>query len=532
MLACDAFAVIAPKMRNPFDASGAGITADDLKAVSATVTQITPIVNQILTQVVALQPSDLTLDARLGPLVASVQEKLPEIKQVMTDLPATLAIMGSLLGVGQPSNYLLEVLDSTELRPGGGFIGNYGFVTLSGGHLSGIKMQDVDLLDANAKYGSQVIPIPPQYSWFNVFSRWGFRDSNLDADFPTAAKNGEQLYKQETGSGATPEVGVVAITPWLIQNMLKITGPITMPEYNNDKISADNLVSKIHYYQLTDGVPPGSDQTYDPVSLSSLRKRFSGLLFQHFMETVKAQSAQDMGPLMKTLGDALHSKDIQIYLDPAPAEDILTQTHIGSTIEAPSTGESLLVVDANIIANKSNYVVADALSDQATIDAQGNVVHHTTLTYTWPKDPNTLNETYPSPASHADRLVQYQRIYVPPNAKLSNRSGWYATDSGSAFSRQVWGGKMVVFYGTTTTLTLDWTDPTAVAHDASGWHYRYLLQRQAGALYTVGLKLALPACARPAAIPSGFAAADAHTLTLASQPFTADTAVTLDYTGC
>jgi hypothetical protein len=466
-------------------------------------------------------------------MVASVREKLPEIKQVMTDLQATLAIAGSLVGVGQPSTYLLEVLDSTELRPGGGFIGNYGFVTLSGGHLSGIKMQDVDLLDINAKYGSQYIPIPSNYSWFSIVSpRWGFRDSNLDADFPTAAKDGEQLYKQETGASATPVVGVIAITPWLIQNLLKITGPITMPEYNDDTISADNLVTKIHYYQLTSGVPPGSDKQYDPVSLSSLRKRFSGLLFQHFMETIKAQAAQDLGPLMKTIGDGLHSKDVQMYLDPAPAEDMLAQTHIGSTIEAPATGESLFVVDANIIANKANYVVTDALSDQVTIDAQGAAVHHTTLTYTWPKDPATLNETYPYYPSNANRLVQYQRIYVPPTATLDKRNGWYATDAGSAFNRQVWSGKMSVSYGTTTTLTLDWTDPKAVTHDASGWHYRYLLQRQAGAIYTLDLKVALPSCARLAATPSGFKEADAHTLTLAPEPFADDTNVTLDYAGC
>jgi len=532
MLACDAFAALAPKMKNPFDASGAGITADDLKVVSATFAQIKPIVDQILGQVSALQPSDLTLDARLGPMVASVQAKLPEIKQVMTDLQATLAIAGSLLGVGQPANYLLEVLDSTELRPGGGFIGNYGFVTLNGGHLTAIKMQDVDLLDANVKYGTQVIPIPSQYSWFSTFSRWGFRDSNLDADFPTSAKNGEQLYKQEAGSKATATVGVIAITPWLIRDALKITGAITLPEYGGLQVTADNLVDKIHYYQLTDGVPGGPDTVYDPQCGSSARKCFTGYLFKHFMETVKTQAAQDMGPLMKVIGDGLHGKDVQIYLDAAPAEDMLVQTHLGSTIEAPATGDSFFAVDANIIANKANYVITSALSDQVTIDEKGNASHHTTLTYTWPKDPKTLNETYPAPASHADRLVQYQRIYVPPNAKLTKRTGWYATDSGTAFTRQVWGGKMVVSYGTTTALTVDWTDANVATHDAAGWHYRYLLQKQSGVTYALDLKIALPACAQVAVPPSGFKATDAHTLTLAPEPFTSDTNVALDYAGC
>jgi len=530
MIACDALAIVAPKLKNPFDTSGPGITKDDLAAVSAKFALIRPLVERILAQVQALQPSDLTLDPRVGPLVAGVRAQLPEIKQGLDDVQAVLGVAPALLGVGQPTSYLLEVLDATELRPGGGFIGNDGFITLNAGHLADIHMEDVDLLDKNVKYGTHFIALPSQYAWFSMlFNRWGFRDSNLDADFPTSAKNGEQLYKLEAGSAAVPVQGVVAITPWLIRDALKITGPITMAEYNDDKITADNLIEKIHYYQLTNGVPPGSDKTYDPVSGSSLRKRFSGLLFKYFMAKIKDISAQDMSGLVKLIMDGLHSKDIQLYLNSDVAQVALQHRHLAATLDAPATGDSFFAVDANIAANKSNYVIASAISDQVTIDDKGTAVHKTTLTYTWPNDPKTLTQTYPSDLSRPDVYHGYERLYIPPTAKIDGRNGWGNQSAGSAFNRQVLGGDYRVYYKGTTTLTLNWTSPGAATHDATGWHYKYLLQKQAGAVYNIDLKIALPACAKPGPLPSGFVAADAHTIALKPQPFATDINLALDY---
>ena len=46
------------------------------------------------------------------------------------------------------------------------------------------------------------IPYPTQYTWFDRASNtngWNLRDSNLDADFPTAANYAEQNYLREGG---------------------------------------------------------------------------------------------------------------------------------------------------------------------------------------------------------------------------------------------------------------------------------------------------------------------------------------------
>ncbi len=524
VLGCDALSVLISSLKDPLNPKAQGLTSANLTVIDHDFAQIQTLFNTIVGQITSLQPSDLTLDARLGPAVAAFKAKLPQIKQAVQDAQTMLGLAPLLLGVGKPTNYLVEVMDSTELRPGGGFVGNYGILTLSGGRLSGLHIQDVDLLDSSVKYGSQTISIPSTYNWFTTYTRWGFRDSNLDADFPTDARNGEQLYKQE---GGTDQVqGVIAITPWLIQNAMKITGPIYVNEYN-ETVTPQNLVDRIHYYALTAGVAAGPDTTYDPSSQTSLRKRFTGYLFTHFLAKVKQVMPQEMSKFVQLFIDSLHSKDVQIYLNPSSAEALLQRYHLASTIQAPATGDSVFEVDANIGANKSNYFLTYAMSDQISIDQSGTATHHLTVTYTWPPNPVSLVKDYA--AGVANRYHSYSRVYVPPAAVLQSEKGWVAPTSSTAFDRKVWGGTTYVYYGTTLTISLTWKVPGAATHDASGWHYRLLFQKQSGITWQLNLQVTLPTCATIKSAPTGFASTGPHA-TGVKEPLLNDLNLDFDYT--
>ena len=111
---------------------------------------------------------------------------------------------------------------STELRPGGGFLGSYGIATLSGGRLTSAHITDTYLFDNAFKATGHTIPLPPTYSWFDIAPYWSLRDSNLEADFPTTARYAEENYLRE--GGKVPIQGVIAITPAFIEQALDITG--------------------------------------------------------------------------------------------------------------------------------------------------------------------------------------------------------------------------------------------------------------------------------------------------------------------
>lgn len=175
-----------------------------------------------------LQPADLQVDPRIGKLLTRLHTALPDIRAGLSAVEQFMSVAQAVLGIGTPAKYLHEVLDSTELRPGGGFMGNYGIATLSGGRLTSLHLTDVYLLDMPFVYSGKRVPFPPQYQWSPfVRWKWGLRDSNLDADFPTVARYGEQHYSLESVDG--PLQGVIAITPASMQQALEIAGPLRIP---------------------------------------------------------------------------------------------------------------------------------------------------------------------------------------------------------------------------------------------------------------------------------------------------------------
>src|SRR5262249_49194295 len=99
-----------------------------------------------------------------------------------------------------------------------------------------------------------------------------------------------------------------------------------------------------------------------------------------------------------------------------------------------------------------------------------------------------------------------------------------------AFNRSVYGGEFTLNYGQSGTITLIWTAPKAAVQDASGgWHYTYLLQRQAGITWLANVQVTLPACAQISGTPAGFKASDAQHA-VGSQALATDQNLSLDYT--
>ncbi len=510
---CRGLNTLVAGLRNPLTPQARGLTSSDFASISQDVKELSFSLVSATRQIGQLQPSDMQFDARIPELVSTFHKDAPMIQQWLGAFEQLLPVAPTLLGVGTPANYLIEVLDSSELRPGGGFIGNYGTATFSGGRLTSARITDVDLLDRPFESAGKVIPYPASYTWFPLSPQsWSFRDSNLDADFPTAARYAEEIYKKEGGN--VPVQGVIAITPVLIEQILAITGPIAVPEYH-ETITAQNLVARIHYHQLGGkAAGQGSDLIPSPDGHSSLRKRFTELLAEHLLAHVRQLPMADLSRLLLVTGNSLRSKDVQIYLNSSTTENVLHNFQLDAAIQSP-VGDSLFVVDANIGANKANSFIITTMDDSVTIDSQGNAFHHFTLHYAW----TIAGQNYGSPV-----YKDYVRIYVPQDSILLSQVGWQPHGTSDAFDRKVWMGYFTLSYEETRTITLEWKVPAA----AGNAHYQYLIQRQAGILWKLNLQVALPQCAAMTNKWSGLISNDKQKAEL-TQWLTEDLNVGADY---
>ncbi len=515
IIGSDMLALLAARLHNPLDPSAGGLTSADMTAISQDTGQITAILNQASQQIAQLSPADTAADPRIAKAVGLFQTEFPKIQTALQAFPA----LPALLGVATPANYLLEVLDSTELRPGGGFIGNYGFVTIGGGRLSKLQVEDITLQEQSCPL-YQTLPFT--VNWYTGLQQFVLQDSNFEADFPATAVNMEKAYA--FCGGTTPVTGVIAITPWWFKNALAITGNILVPEFNVT-VTPQNLVDTIHYYQL--GTQTLSQcPSYDP----ACRKHFTGLLLTAFFAKLRTVASGDMGALTKLIGNSIRTKDIQVYLNDPKAEAALKTLHIASAIEAPAQGDSLMVVDANVTPNKANDFMTYTVTDQVTIDGTGAAIHHTTITYNWPKSAESDNNLYGVPPNGNKSYYGYLRLYVPPNSQLlTHGDSWNFEHTDKQYGRVAWGGHFFMWYPNVYTISATWKVPGAAYRDASGWHYTYLMQSQAGITRTVNLQISLPACSAIQGAPIQLKQTGPHSAATVV-PLTNDSTFQVNYT--
>jgi Protein of unknown function (DUF4012) len=516
ILSCNILQTMFGRYHNPLNTQSAGLSSADFNGIDKNFSQLKGLIEQAIAQVNQLQPSDSQFDPRIGKVIELFHQYLPTIETWLHNADALLAIAPTLLGVGVPSHYLIEVLDSTELRPGGGFIGNFGIATMTGGKLIDAHITDSYLFDGAFHSTGKDIPYPATYQWFSRYlapASWSLRDSNLEADFPTSAQLGELNYKREGGN--TSLQGLIAITPAFIQHLLAVTGPIALPEYH-ETVTAQNLVDLIHYHQLGPG-QEGTDVP-SPDGHSSVRKHFTELLAEHFMARTHQLPPSTMATFIRVMINDLHTKDLQVYFNAGTAETALQQLHLASTIDS-TVNDGLFVVDANISQNKANNLITTTLNDQVTIDANGNALHQATLHYSWMAAGNVYGSLI---------YRDYVRVYMPIGSVVLQQQGWQPAGTSTAYGRKVIAGTILFKFHQTFTLHLVWKVPHAARKDVQGWHYLYEMQRQAGANWALNLTVDLPSCATIKNTSGGLTTGSKRAVAL-NKPINEDVLLLTDY---
>ncbi len=407
---------------------------------------------------------------------------VPKLREYLGHARTLVAALPTLLGLVTPAHYLVLDLDSDELRPGGGFIGNYAVVTLSGGRMQdGLHLHDIYTLDCPR--GCPYNRIPEAFAWMDLApTQFGLRDANLNPDYPQSARLLEGLFAREGGG---PVDGVICITPALIQNIMRVTGPISVPEFNQT-VSADNLQDVLHYYHLQTGADKVSGGAYGTTS----RKVLDALLGANLLHAVASLAPAQQQQVGRILLDALLTRDLQVYLNDAQAEQVLMARGVAGQVYTPAGGDSLHVVDANVGVSYANADIAEQIADTVTLDAQGTATHDMTIKYTYAKRSHLYDAAYTA-AGGGWYYRDFVQVILPDAAWITGGSGctWVPVTQAGHVAR---GCLFVVGASRTLTLNLRWALHNAVQPTHAGNRYELFVQRQAGNAQSVEVTLTPP----------------------------------------
>ncbi len=387
---------------------------------------------------------------------------------------AILASAPSLLGADRTRTWLLIAQNNDELRATGGFLTGVAELHLQGGEITIGEFQDSYSVDNL----SRVHPVPPgplqRYMYAGL---WVFRDANWSPDWPTAARQMEEIYRIDRE--VTPD-GVIAVNLNALPQLVEALGPLTL-EPGGDKVSAANVGSRI---RANWGSPLAPDQSGDRWSH---RKDYLGLLFQALVRRLMAGDF-DRYKLGRTLMDAARSKDLLFYMNDGDL------TFGGALYGGPD--DALMIVDSNVGFNKVDGSIERRMLYSVRIDDTGAWRATATITYTnLSPDVGTFCVHQPLDVKAYSELQQgcywnYVRVFAPQGSELIRASGVADIESVAESNRTVFGGYLLVPRGERASVRFEYRLPPTLGESN---HYTLHLEKQPGALpYPASIQISVP----------------------------------------
>ncbi len=318
---------------------------------------------------------------------------VPTIEEVVSHGAEYAKFFADASGLPGTHRYLILFENSAELRPTGGFPGSYGVVTFKDGKLTDFFVDDIYNLDGQIKH-PVVPPVPLQH----ITPDWGMRDTNWFVDFPTSARVIADFYKMESGQAVE---GVITINPSLMTDILKIIGPVSMPQYGLT-LNADNFIptiqSQIEY--VADRAQP-----------KQVLKDFVPLL----MAKLRTASSDQWLTIFNSIIAGLDRRTVLMYFDNLNLEAFADNQGFAGQVRQAEGEDFLMPVISNVKGSKTD-LVTDTSFKLNTVFEDTSAVHTLTITRTH----NGGNEKY---GFYNKQNPAYMRVLVPAGAELISIEG-------------------------------------------------------------------------------------------------------------
>lgn len=433
--------------------------------------------------------------------IAPLRENLPKIKALIDHALPMLDVIPSVVGFDRQRAYLFLFENNYELRPTGGFIGTYGILKLKDGEIKDLQTDNVYNLDASTQ---SILKEPSPFPIVKYLEQkyWSLRDINWAPDFPTTAVKALYMYKEENriqtelkaagkpikgeagiiipGTIPYQEVdGVIAMTPEVIADLLKLTGPITVEGMMfNDQNLTDQLenIVGLQYKQL--GTPIAQ------------RKAIIRELADQIKLKLFSLPVQRVNDILNIIYKALAQKEVLIYSNDQILENLVLARGWGGEIQK-TDNDYLMVVDSNMASLKTDQYI-DRSINYTFENKNGDLVAKVNITYK-----NNADFTWKS-----TRLRTYTRVYVPLGSELISSQGAMENDKikdpghqagqiekGQEFDKTYFGAFISIEPHETGILSFEYKLPKKILEQINLGTYNLLIQKQPGVVPNLTLAL-------------------------------------------
>lgn len=280
-----------------------------------------------------------------------------------------LSALNAILNSPEDTKILLLFQNPSEIRPAGGFIGSFGYITLNKGSVQEIKIDDIYNSDRQLN-----IKIAPPRELSAITTLWGARDANWFFNFPTSAKKVGYFLENSklfSDSGTTFK-NIIAINTNVLESILEITGPVEIPEYNLT-INQSNFLQEIQYE-----VEAGRDK-----KPGQNPKKVLSFLAPILIDKLKNLDDAGKIKMIEVFKEAVVQKDIMAFSGNDSVQKIFYGYNFsGEPFSIPQNwnGDYLAVINTNVASGKSDVFINQSIQLESQIMEDGTLSNNLLIT--------------------------------------------------------------------------------------------------------------------------------------------------------
>ena len=402
-------------------------------------------------------------------------DQLRDIDNMLIDSPDLLT---AALGLNDTQTYLVLAQNSDELRPSGGYISTYGWMTVRNGR---VVSYDYYPSTATSPHPPSLdlaseVPVPDWWRMISssIYAAW---DGSWYADFPSTAAMSAWYY-DNGDNPQSPVDGVIAIDMTGFEYILKGLGNITVEDYGVD-ISVDNFRDRI--YEIR------ADHS-DDIN----HKQFLAALYRQILKDWQSADQQTALDVRGGLLQALQEKHIMIYFTNESLNSALNVLGWSGQQKPGLQNDYLMVADAKQ-GNKANHSVIRQLTYDVEIQPDGALDSRLAVAYDYPanvaeKDPAVRPENGPL---NYNSLAQ---VFVPANSQLESTNNLSIeptvalTNTHTIFVSQIG-----IDYNQSERYQFSYTTPDLIQQLGPYRRYKLVVQKQPGMMGEyVSVQVTLP----------------------------------------
>ncbi len=354
--------------------------------------------------------------SQLEELVSSAKSKISQVNGAFQSAADFAPLASSVLGAEGDRTYLVVAQNSAEMRASGGFPGSMGALQIKNGAISLGDFSTV--YDVMAEQTPASMNITEQeISLFGGFMNVAC-DAGMDPDFTRVAAIWAAAYEAKTGTHVD---GVISVTPSVVQDLLSITGSITLADgteldgTNATKVLQHDLYWK--YLSADSSVANGNDIT------DGLFAEAAALSFDKLFSSLNSETLMKFSTCMT---EGMSKRTVMFWLSNADEQSQLASLNCSGALNSDPAKPAVGTFFSLWIGSKMGwYIDIDNKILSSQENADGTYTYRVQTTFA-----NTATEDEVSRAGNyiagyldgfdQDNLYPYLLVYAPAGGTISS----------------------------------------------------------------------------------------------------------------